>query len=301
MKDATFCLDAIYGPDPRDNYTLVQKAPVGGYSQFLTNKKALKGATFGLPWLSFWQYAPSNQQQQLLELVDLIESAGATIINGTELPHWQTIISPNGWNWDYGTARGFPNESEYTYVKTDFYNDIAKCLAELNNTAILSLADIVQYNIDNDGSEGGTPGVHPAFASGQDGFNASLETGGIMDETYWQALSFCHRTTREEGIDAALALNGTQITALLVPPDVGQSYQIAAQAGYPMITLPAGVSPDTGMPFGLALMGTAWSESTLVKYASAIEDLQLTGGTKFKRTSPEWYEYRSKNIPINNV
>jgi amidase len=260
----------------------------------------LKGAIFGLPWLSFWQFAPPNQQQ-LLSLLSLIESAGATIINSTELPYWQTIVSPDGWNWDYGTTRGYPNESEYTYVKVDFYNDIAKYLAELNNTDIRSLADIVQYNIDNVGSEGGIPNVHPAFQSGQDGFNASLATGGIMDDTYWQALSFCHRTTKEEGIDTALYNNGTQLTALLVPPDVAQTYQIAAQAGYPMITLPAGVSPDTGMPFGLALMGTAWSESTLVKYASAIEDLQKSSGTVCQRTSPKWLDYRSKNVPVNNV
>jgi len=55
------------------------------------------------------------------------------------------------------------------------------------------------------------------------------------------------------------------------------------------------------MPFGLALMGTAWSESTLIKYASAIEDLQLTSGTKYKRTGPLWLDYRTKNIPVNNV
>lgn len=157
------------------------------------------------------------------------------------------------------------------------------------------------YNIDNVGSEGGLPGVHPAFKSGQDGFNASLLSGGIMDDEYWTALNFCHRTTREEGIDAALYNNGTQLDALLVPPDVGQTYQIAAQAGYPMITLPAGVSNETGMPFGLALMQTAWAESTLVKYASAIEDLQMKSGTSLKRTKPLWYDYRAKNVPINNV
>ncbi|RFU32293.1 hypothetical protein B7463_g4036, partial [Scytalidium lignicola] len=301
VRDATYCLDAIYGRDSRDNYTLVQQAPKDGYSQFLSTKKILKGAKFGLPWLSFWQLAPQNQQEQLLELIHLIKSAGAEIINGTELPYWQTIISPDGWDWDYGSTRGHPNESEYTYVKVDFYNDIANYLAELNNTNIRSVADIVKYNIDNVGSEGGIPNVHPAFQSGQDGFNASLASGGIMDETYWQALNFCHRTTREEGIDAALHNNGNKLTALLVPPDVGQTYQIAAQAGYPMVTLPAGVSPSTGMPFGLALMGTAWSESTLIKYASAIEDLQLTSRTKYKRTSPLYLDYLTKNVPINNV
>ena len=113
---------------------------------------------------------------------------------------------------------------EYTYGKTDFNNDITAYLTELNNTDIRSVADIVQYNIDNVGSEGGIPNVHPAFQSGQDGFNTSLATGGIMDETYRQAFSFCHRTTREEGIDAALYNNGTKLTALFVPPYVAQTY-----------------------------------------------------------------------------
>ena len=56
-----------------------------------------------------------------------------------------------------------------------------------------------------------------------------------MNETYYQALSFCQRSTREDGIDAALRIhnnnNSQPLSALLVPPDVGQTYQIAAQAG----------------------------------------------------------------------
>ena len=35
---------------------------------------------------------------------------------------------------DYGTTRGFPNESEYTYIKSDFYNNIATYLSEVTNT-----------------------------------------------------------------------------------------------------------------------------------------------------------------------
>ena len=65
-----------------------------------------------------------------------------------------------------------------------------------------------------------------------------------------------------------------------------------------MITLPAGISAATGMPFGLALMNTAWSEATLVRYASAIEDLQLSSGTKYKRTLPLWHGHMEKNIPV---
>ncbi|EMC96405.1 hypothetical protein BAUCODRAFT_148022 [Baudoinia panamericana UAMH 10762] len=307
VRDATYCLDAIYGPDPLDNYTQAQTGhtPAGGYVQMLEGRNALAGATFGIPWNSFWIYADDEQQAILLSIIDLVRSAGATVINGTELPNADVIVSPAGWNWDYGTTRGYPNESEYTVVKVDFYNNIRAYLSELENTNVRSLEDIVAYNYANDGSEGGNPwplGI-PAFYSGQDGFLASLETQGVMDETYYQALQFCQTTTREQGVDAALAmgLNGTQLDALLVPPDVGQTYQIAAQAGYPVITIPAGVHNSTGMPFGLALMQTAWREDALVKWASAIEDLQFASGTPYKRSLPNWYGYLERNIPVINA
>lgn len=300
VRDAVYALDAIYGIDTRDNYTLAQKdlAPKDGYTQFLANRDALKGAVFGLPWKSFWVLGDSTQITQLEELLALIKSAGATIVNGTELPHYQDIVSPTGWNWDYGSTRGYANESEYTYIKVDFYNNLRDYLAEVNNTKIKSVEDLFQYNIDNYGSEGGLPGIHPAFGSGQDGLLASLESKGIMNETYFQALEYCRRTTREEGIDAALKYKGRTLDGLLVPPDVAQSIQIAAQAGYPVITVPAGTGNESGMPYGLAIMNTAFSEPTMIKYASAIEDLQKTSGTMWRRTLPEWRGYLERNLPV---
>lgn len=313
VRDATYALDAIYGIDSRDNYTYTQagKTPESGYMQFLTDKStlSLESAVFGLPWKSFWVYADFEQQQVLLEILSLIESAGATIVNETEIQDYEVLISTDGWDWDWGTKRGYPNESEYTVVAVDFYNNINTYLSELNNTEIRTLEDIIRYNYDNDGSEGGYPypeqGGIPAFASGQDGLLASLATKGIKTETYWQALSFSQGKTRN-GIDWALAGGGqtlpgnsTKLDGLLVPPDVGQTYQIAAQAGYPMITVPAGVHSADGMPFGLALMQTAWAEPELIKWASAIEDLQLTTeGFAYKRTLPNWGSYLGRNIPV---
>lgn len=147
-----------------------------------------------------------------------------------------------------------------------------------------------------------SPNILTVPNSGQDGFLASLATNGTMDETYYQALAFCQSSTRENGIDAALANSGRPVDALLVPPDVGQTYQIAAQAGYPMITLPAGINAETAMPFGLALMVSAWEEEKLVKWGSAIEDLIVAKGEgKFGRTKPTWVSYLRKNIPILNL
>lgn len=188
-------------------------------------------------------------------------------------------------------------------MKVDFYNNIKTYLSELKNTNIRSLEDIIAYNLANDGTEGGNPwplGI-PAFYSGQDGFLASAKTKGIRDETYYQALSFCQSSTREEGIDAALSYNGKKLDGLLVPPDVGQTYQIAAQAGYPMITIPAGVHSESGMPFGLAIMQTAWGEKELVRWGSAIEDLQKTSKDGGGRTKPLWKGYLEKNVPVLNL
>lgn len=303
VRDAVYAFDAMYGIDPNDNYTSAQagKTPKGGYAKLLdTKKSALKNARFGLPWMSYWRYADDEQLAILKKLLDLMRTAGATIINGTEITDYQTIVSPNGWDWDWGvTSRGRANESELTYVKVDFFNNMNKYLSELTNTPIKTVDDIIQYNFDNDGSEGGNPWPqgNPAWFSGQDVFLASQKTRGVRDVTYYQALNYCQSTARN-GIDSALRYNGTQLNGLLVPPAVGQSYQQAAQAGYPAVTIPAGVSSDTGMPFGLAILQTAWGETELVKWASAIEDLQLTSKTTLKRTRPTWAGYLERNIPV---
>ncbi|RSL59416.1 hypothetical protein CEP53_005803 [Fusarium sp. AF-6] len=303
VKDATLVLDGIYGVDKRDNYTLAQKGktPRGGYAQYLTDKKALKDAVFGLPWESFWVHADEDMQKQLLEIVDLIKSAGATVINGTEITNYETLVSPDGWNWDYGTVRGFPNESEYTYIKVDCYNNIKTYLSEVSNTNVKNLEDIVKFNKEFDGTEGGYPYEdgkgHPAFASGQDGFLASLETKGKQDETYFQALDFCVSSCRK-GIDDALTYKGKKLAGLLVPPQAAQAPQIAAQAGYPVITIPGGYSSESGMPFGLAIMQTAFAEAELVKWASAIEDLQKSVDAPSKRQRPTWRGYLERNVPV---
>jgi amidase len=321
VADAVCALDAIYGVDERDNYTLAQtgKTPDTGYAQYLSKAGALKGMKFGVPYASLWSLADQEQLDVLNDMVQMIKDAGAIVVNGTELPHANEIVSPDGWNWyvftkstlgridvltcmrrDYGTTRGYPNESSYSYIKVDFYNNIATYLSEVSNTDMKSLEDIVQYNIDNVGTEGGTPGIQPAFGSGQDGFIASLESKGIQNETYWQALAFCQRTTREEGIDAALSNGGDQLDALLIPPDVAQSVQVAAQAGYPIITVPASVHSFSKMPFSLGVLGTAFSEATLVKLASAIEDLMISTNSEYQRakTPPTWDGYLLRNIPI---
>ena len=52
-------------------------------------------------------------------------------------------------------------------------------------------------------------------------------------------------------------------------------YQAFAIAGYPAINLPVG--KVGGLPVGLCLAGTAWSESTLIRSAFALEGALALG------------------------
>ncbi|SCU77244.1 LAMI_0A00276g1_1 [Lachancea mirantina] len=296
VRDAVYAFQYMWGVDSRDNYTLNQTGNVpedGNYVKFLSDKSALAGARFGLPWEKLWSLAKPDQVERLLEVVEQLKDAGAIVYNSTNFGNLD-VISSHGWNWQMGRT----NESEFTVVKVDFYNNIQAYLSELQNTEIRSLEDIVEYNDRYTGTEGGINGTVPAFKSGQDSFLDSLAWGGVKNETYWQAVEFVQRTSRDEGIDYALNYTDPntgenfQLDALLVPSGLSITYQQAAKAGYPMVTLPVDVDETNGRPYGLGLMQSAWGEPKLITYASAIEDLL---NVKLK---PQFYDYLAKNIPV---
>ncbi|KAI1748194.1 amidase [Xylaria castorea] len=240
---------------------------------------ALEGARFGMPWKRIWDKATldesaSAQYQSLQVLVNRLRASGAEVVRA-EIPSAEGMVPKDGgWDWDYPSKIGHPEQSEYTVVKVDFYNDLKKYLGGLtvNPNNIRSLEDVIEYNIKHTEREGGVPGTHPAWPTGQDSFEKSLASKGIEDETYKSALSFIQQKTRDEGIDAALSYESKPLDGLLVPvqADGGVAMQIAAQAGYPMITIPVDVADD-GVPFGLAIIQTAFKEDKLVKYGAAIE------------------------------
>lgn len=75
--------------------------PDGSYAQVLATRDPLRGATFGLPWNSFWVHADAKMQAILLDVIALIEDAGATVINGTRdtqlpdnfQPQWMELVT----------------------------------------------------------------------------------------------------------------------------------------------------------------------------------------------------------------
>ena len=250
------------------------------YASWLARKEALKGARFGLPFKRVWESAKRNANHQseyiaLMKLTKQIEEAGAKLLN-VDFRSAEEIASPEGWDWEYGTGRSGSDLSEFEVVKVEFYQSLRDYLSTLEHTreTISSLEDVIAYNIRHTNREGGVPGTHPAWPTGQDNFDRCVESKGYDSAVYSKALGYILQKSREEGIDAALRHDEGDLDGLLVPlqAEEGVACSVAAKAGYPMITIPVGVN-EKGVPFGIGIMQTAWKENLLIRYGSAIEDL----------------------------
>jgi amidase len=136
-----------------------------------------------------------------------------------------------------------------------------------------TLADLIDFNIKNADKE------MPYF--GQEIFTKAQAKGDLNDRAYRLALLQSKLMTQEQGIDGAMSKYGVNAFVApsggvawntdLVNGDCGvfESSSLAAVAGYPNITVPAGYIQ--GLPLGISFFGKAFSEPTLIKTAYAFE------------------------------
>lgn len=245
-----------------------------------------------------WEIASKDaekvlQYNKLMDLIEMLKEAGAHVVT-TNFPSAEEIISPDGWDWEFGDGKTGSLLSEFEVVRTEFYHSLQSYLDGLakNENKVFSLEDVVAYNVQHTAQEGGIPGTHAAWPTGQDGFDKCIESKDWPEDRYLEALQYIRRKSREEGIDAALQFEGATLDGLLVPiqADGGIACSVAAKAGYPMISVPAGIDNE-GVPFGIGIIQTAWNEHLLVKYGSAIEDIARG------RSLPQFLNFEADNYP----
>jgi amidase len=254
VKDAALLLSAIAGADPRDPATAANAGHVVNLAAGL-DAATLKGVRIGILRGPFAGYSP-RADKVFDDAVAKLKTLGAEIVDPVELPN-----------------AGKYDESELDVLQYEFKADLSAYLATRKGLAIKTLADLIAFNEKNGNKE--------LAHFGQELFLASEKKGPLTDAAYKAALAKDQKMSRADGIDAALkthhldvlvALSGGPAwTTDLVNGDhyLGSSTTPAAVAGYPSITVPAG--DVAGLPIGVSLFSTAWTEATLVKIAYAFE------------------------------
>jgi amidase len=240
VADAAALLGVMIGHDKKDVITKDAKNGHKDYSQFL-NKDGLKGARLGVArqFIDMKTKLGEMAEKHLEKLKEL----GAILID-VEFP-----VLPNG------------GDLRLEVLLYEFKNDLNKYLGG-RKSQYGTLADLIKFNEANKEKE------MPIFA--QELFLQSEAKGPLTEEKYLTALNTIKKATREDGIDAAVAKHNLDA---IVSPTVGQTWAVAAVAGYPYITVPAGFVD--GLPAGMAFFGKAFTEPTLIKFAYAFEQATM--------------------------
>jgi amidase len=237
VADAAILLGAIVGRDKRDSITAASKKGEKDYTKFL-DADGLRGARIGVAR----QFLGTNAAvKTIMEAqFEALKSSGATLIDVT-------------FPVDYSKL----GDDRLLVLLYEFKTDLAKYLVA-RGAKYKTLADLIKFNEENKARE------MPLF--GQEIFEQSESKGALTDKAYTDALQKVKRATREEGIDAVIAKDKLDA---VVAPAVGSTWSIAAVAGYPYVTVPAGFVE--GLPVGLGFFGQAFSEPQLIKFAYAFE------------------------------
>ena len=143
----------------------------------------------------------------------------------------------------------------------EFGPALAAYLATIPAPAVRDLAELVAFN---------TTHADVTLKYGQALLEEALAIDHVANHAAYTALRARDRAVAGgHGIDAVLA--AYDVTALLVPG--ASACGVAARAGYPSVTVPAGVRQHGRRPFGVTFLGAAWSEQQLLAIAYAYEQV----------------------------
>jgi amidase len=255
VRDAAMLLSAMTGIDPQDPSTVASASRIApDYTRFL-DPAGLRGARLGIARKFFDSSAPLDRY--LSSCVEALKKAGAEVIDPADLPALGQIYAP-----------------ELEVLLYEFKDGLNRYLSRLPAGApARSLKELIDYD------EKYRPREMPIFE--QELFVQSEAKGPLTEEKYAKARADCLRLSRQEGVDAVIAKHNLDaIVTLTSGPawyidtingdrDTGNCTTPAAVAGYPHVTVPAGLF--RGLPIGLSFFGGAWSEPILLKLAYAWE------------------------------
>lgn len=256
VTDAAILLGSMTGVDSRDRATARSAGKSLTDYRTSLDAGALKGARIGIARKRFFGYSPAADRL-VEDAIALMKARGAVIVDPADIP----------------TAARL-DDCELDVLLYEFKADLNAYLGALGPASrVHSLADVIAFNEREKDAE------MPYF--GQEIMVRAEKKGPLSSPAYRTALATCRSRARAQGIDAAM--NRHRLDAIVAPTGspawttdlvngdhfLGASSTPAAVAGYPSITVPAGLAFD--LPVGLSFIGRAWSEPTLIALAYAYE------------------------------
>jgi len=261
VEDAATLLNALVGFDRSDPITSQSSKAARDYTKFL-DKDGLRQMRVGVA-RDYWG-KNAEVDRVMNDALDTMKNAGAVLID-VKFPTLQKF-----------------GDAEFEVLLYEFKADVEKYLVE-RNAPVKTLADLIKFNEENADRE------MPYFK--QEIFESAAKKGNLQTRDYRLALHKSKSLTQAQGIDQAMTKD--KLDALVAPSnspvwtidlingDCGGNYvsssSLAAVAGYPNITVPAGFLKE--LPIGISFFGRAFSEPTLIKIAYAFEQ-----ATKARRT-----------------
>jgi amidase len=254
VRDAAVLLGVISGPDAADPASVaVGDRFQDDYVRYL-DPDGLRGARLGIARRFFADNAPLNAF--LDSCVATLKHCGAIIVDPADLP-----------------MHGASDAAEREVLLYEFKADLNTYLARLPAEFPHSLDDLIRFNDAHAARE--------LEIFDQELFRQAQSKGGLEESAYREARDTCLTATRGGGIDAVICEH--DLDAIVAPTsgpawlidavngdmDTGGCSSPAAVAGYPHITVPAGLY--RGLPIGLSFFGKAFSEPKLIKLASGFE------------------------------
>jgi amidase len=271
VKDLAVVLDAIAGPDPHDASTLERPKTRGSYVQAL-GTQPLRGARLGV----ITNFRGANAEVDAVEQTALNElvAQGAVLVP-VSLPDefenlWKLVLGPVG--------------------EAEFKPQFERYLQTLPATQPKTLAQLIKISASPAVRDSPTP-VNPGRLQGLREAEATQLTDSpmyihiltevipsirrqlqtLIETNNLQAFVFstmsCPATPRFDRADPTYVCNSD---------DTYKAGYIAAAAGFPEVTVPAG-RISANMPVGYSFMGMPYSERLLLSLANA-----------FQAASPHW-------------
>jgi len=186
--------------------------------------------------------------------IETVRTAGAEIVD-VEMANY------NKWN-----------DPEFEVLLYEFKDGLNAYLKK-SGAPVSSLEALIAWNTEHASQ------VMPMF--GQEILERAQAKGPLTEEAYLKARDEARRLAGPEGLLAAL--DQLKLDAVIAPSTspawktdpvlgdhfVGAGYGVAAVAGTPSLTVPAG--DVAGLPVGITWMGRAWSEADLISFAYTFE------------------------------